>query len=88
MIIMEKDIKTKAPHKSVQDIRSEHQGRSADKPHDRSDAEIHQVLHDDVPSVLGSGKTGFAHGESCLHPEDERRADQKPYCKYFTADCL
>jgi len=43
--------------------------------HHCADAEVHQVLHQDVARVLRAGEAGFDHCEACLHPENERRAD-------------
>jgi hypothetical protein len=45
----------------------------------RSDAKIHQVLHDDVARVLGPGETGFHGGKPALHEEHQNRAYQIPY---------
>ena len=43
-----------------------------------SDAEVHQVLHQDIACILGPGKAGFTHGKSGLHEEDQRCAEQHP----------
>ena len=43
-----------------------------------ADAEVHQVLHQDVAGVFGTGEACFAHGEACLHEKDQRRAQQNP----------
>ena len=66
-----------APDKGIKaaDQRSraaEHQAE-ADKPEARrTDTEIHHVFHEDIAGVLGSGQTGFAQSEACLHEVDER----------------
>ena len=46
--------------------------------HHRADAEIHQVLHNDVSRILRPGKSCLDHRKSGLHPEHQRSADQKP----------
>ena len=38
---------------------------------DRTNTEIHEVLHDDVAGVLCAGKSGLHHGKSALHEENE-----------------
>ena len=40
-----------------------------------ADAEVHQVLHDNVAGVLGPGKAAFRRGEARLHKEHQNRAD-------------
>ena len=55
----------------------------ADQPEDRgSDTEVHQVFHNNVTCVFGSCEACFYHCESGLHKEDQRGADQHPYCVY------
>ena len=48
-----------------------------------TDTEVHQVLHQDITGIHCSCKAGFHHCESCLHPEYQRSADQKPDTEYF-----
>ena len=43
------------------------------------DAEVHQILHDDVARVLRTGEAGLHHGKAALHEENQNRADKKPY---------
>ena len=58
--------------------RAEHDAE-ADKPEaGGADAEVHQVLHQDVAGVFGPGEACFAHGEARLHEKDQRRAQQDP----------
>ena len=45
---------------------------------DRTNTEIHEVLHDDVAGVLGPGKAALHHGKAALHEEDQHSANQKP----------
>ena len=62
-----------------------HQQTETDQDEDNcANAEVHQVLHDDIAGVFGSGKTGFHHCKASLHPENQCRADQIPYTPYFT----
>ena len=86
--ILRKYIKAETAGKAFQDVRPEHQGCSADKPHHGSDTEIHQVLHDDVSGVLRPGEACLAHGKACLHPEYKGGPCQKPHCEDFTVQCL
>ena len=55
-----------------------HQSK-AQKPVSRcANAEVHEVLHQDIAGVLGSGKACLAHGEARLHQEDQSRSQQNP----------
>ena len=65
-----------------QGIFPHHQGVTQEGKDDGANAEVHQVLHDDVACVLRSGKACLYHGEAGLHPEDQSGADQIPkfYC--------
>ena len=53
---------------------------------DCSDAEVHQVLHQDIARVFGAGESGFHHGEARLHPEDQSGPDQKPAAEQQPVD--
>ena len=46
----------------------------------RAQDEVHEVLHQDVDSVLAPGKTGFAESEPRLHPEHQHSCKQHPDC--------
>ena len=59
---------------------AEHQAKAHEPEKRRADGEIHQVLHDNVPCVFGSGKTGLHHCESSLHEKHQRRPYQNPDC--------
>ena len=62
-----------------------HQQAETDQDeYNRADTEVHQVLHDDIAGIFGSGKAGFHHCKASLHPENQCRADQIPYTPYFT----
>ena len=58
-------------------VKGSYDGRTASKhqpkpcqPEGRcADAEIHQVLHQNISCILCPGKSGFTHGESRLHEE-------------------
>ena len=52
----------------------EHQAEAQQPVDRRADAEVHQVLHENVARVLGPGEAGLAHGEARLHQKDQRRA--------------
>ncbi len=52
-----------------------HEAESQQHEDDGSDAEVHQVLHDDVACILGAGEARLDHGEARLHEKDERCAD-------------
>jgi len=47
----------------------EHNREADDPEYDRSDGEVHQVLHDDITGIFRTGKAGFHHGKACLHEE-------------------
>ena len=63
---------------SEERVLAHHERVSQQGEHHGSDAEVHKVLHNDVAGIFGSGKAGLHHGEARLHPENQRRADQKP----------
>ena len=53
---------------------------STDPPEsERRQRGLHQVLHQDIGSILGANRTHLEHGEARLHPKDEHRADQHPH---------
>jgi len=58
--------------------RAEHNAEADEPEAGGADAEVHQVLHQDVAGVFGPGEACFAHGEACLHEKDQRRAQQDP----------
>ena len=55
-----------------------------DNEYHGADAEVHEVFHNDVAGIFGTGKTGLNHGKSCLHPKNQCRSNQEPYTPYFT----
>ena len=57
---------------------SEHDAVAEKPVQRRADAEIHQILHQDIAGVLGPGKTRLTHGKSSLHEEDKRGPEQDP----------
>ena len=54
-----------------------HQAIAETNKNNGADAEVHQVLHDDVAGVLCSGKARFNHGKPALHEEHQNCADKK-----------
>ena len=52
-----------------------HQTEAEENENNGSDAEIHQVFHDDVAGVLGACKSGLDHCETSLHPEHQCSSD-------------
>ena len=47
----------------------------AQQPENRcADAEVHQILHQNVAGVLGAGKARLTHGKAGLHEKDQRGA--------------
>ena len=71
-------IEVRLADQAPQGILSHHERITQKGKHHGSDAEIHQVLHNDVAGVFRPGKPGLHHGKSRLHPEHQRRTDQKP----------
>ena len=59
--------------------RSEHDPEARQPVQRRADAKVHQVLHQDIARVLCPGKSGFTHGKSRLHEENQCRPQQHPY---------
>ena len=58
---------------------AEHEAEAQNPVGGGTDAEVHQVFHQDVAGVLGTGEARLAHGETGLHKEDQGRAQQDPY---------
>ena len=56
----------------------EHQAESQQPVDRRADAEVHQVLHQNIACVLGPGKSRLTHGKAGLHEKDQRGAQQHP----------
>ena len=75
-------VKARAPDDPHHVFSQQQRKPDQDKDH-RADTEIHQVLHQDIARVLRSGKSCLHHGETCLHPEHQRGADQEPDSKYI-----
>ena len=71
-------VEVRLAYEAEERILAHHQRIAEQRKDDRPDAEVHEVLHDDVAGVFCPGKAGLHHGEARLHPEDERRAYQKP----------
>ena len=57
---------------------AEHDAEAEDPEYRGADAEVHEVLHQDVAGVLRAGKTGLAQREASLHEIDEERPDERP----------
>ena len=70
----------------VKDIFAQHERCPAYEPHNSAYAEIHQILHNDITCVFRSGKSGFTHCESRLHPEYKRRSYQEPDSVHLAVD--
>ena len=68
----------------TEQILTHQQAETDQDEYNRADTEVHQVLHDDIAGIFGSGKAGFHHCKASLHPEYQSRADQIPYTPYFT----
>ena len=58
--------------------RSEHNAETNKPETGRTDAEVHQVFHQNIAGVLGSGKSGLTHGKTCLHKEHQGGTEQHP----------
>lgn len=57
---------------------AEHDAKANQPINRRAERKVHQVFHDDVAGILGTGEAGFHHRKACLHKEYERRAEQRP----------
>ena len=58
---------------------------SANK-HYSTDAEVHQVLHQDVSCILGSREASLAHCKTSLHPEYQCRSNKEPDTEDFSVN--
>ena len=83
--ICREDIKSRFSNEADQ-ILSQEQTESDDNKHDCPDAEIHQIFHQNIAGVLRPREAGLHHGKPGLHPEDQRRTDQKPNPVYLSMD--
>ena len=72
----------------AQPVLAQQEGEADEDKHAGADAEIHQVLHQDIAGVLGAGEARLHHGEARLHPEHQRRANQKPNGEYGAVDAF
>ena len=72
----------------AQHVLAHHKTEAEKCEHDCADAEVHEVLHDDVARVFRTGKTCFDHCEARLHKEHEGCADQVPNTEYFGINCF
>ena len=48
-------------------IGTEHETEAQEPEHDRAQSKVHEILHDNVAGILGSGEPRFHHGEPGLH---------------------
>ena len=55
-----------------------HQTVAEKNKNNGADAEVHQILHDDVAGVLCPGKARLDHGKPALHEEHQNCADKEP----------
>ena len=60
------------------DVIAEHQAEADNPERDGADAEIHEVLHDDVAGIFRTRQAGLDHREAWLHEEDECSAEENP----------
>ena len=58
---------------------AEHEGISYDEVKDAGQGEVHEVLSQDIGSVLGPGQTRLHHGESGLHEEHQVGRQKHPH---------
>ena len=59
---------------------AEHNAEAHQPEAGRADAEVHQVLHQDVACVFRTGKARLTQGETRLHEEHQGSAHQHPNC--------
>ena len=61
--------------------------RKAEKhKHNRTDTEVHQILHYNVACILGTGKARLHHCKAALHKEHECGTYQKPNAESIVTD--
>ena len=66
-----------------------HQQAIAQEDEDHgTDAEVHEVLHDDVAGVFGPREATLHHGKAALHEEHEDGTDQKPDAERYTVHMI
>ena len=80
------DLKIRNADKSAYIILGHHEREAEQYENNRTDTEIHEVLHDDVAGIFRTGETGLNHGEPGLHEEHECGSDQEPDTKSFFCD--
>ena len=81
VLITGENIKTRLADQTQQ-VFPQEQIKADQNKYNRTNAEVHQVLHQDVAGILGPGKASLHHGKACLHPENKSRADQKPNAEH------
>ena len=57
---------------------SKHDAVSEQPVQRRADTEVHQVLHQNIHCILGTGEACFTHSETRLHEENERCSKENP----------
>ena len=75
---IEEHIPVRPADQSEDAVLPHHQAVAEQEEHHRSNAEVHQVFHNNVARVLGAGEAGLHHGEAALHEKHEDRTDQEP----------
>ena len=77
ILICGKNIKAGLSDESYH-ILAEQQPESNQNKYNCTDTKVHQVFHQDITGVLGSGKPCLHHGKACLHPEYQCGSYQEP----------
>ena len=60
-------------------VAAKHQAIADHPEHQRTDAQIQHILHDDVDCILGAGHAAFQKGKAGLHQKHQRRSSHQPH---------
>ena len=58
--------------------RAEHYAEAKQPEAGRTDAEVHQILHQDIACIFGPCEARLTHGKARLHEKHQRRSQQHP----------
>ena len=83
ILIIRKNAHRRQSDKAAERILTEQKSEAEEHENHGTDAEIHQVFHDDITGVFRSCEAGFDHRKACLHEENQCRADQEPDTEYL-----
>ena len=59
-------------------IGTKHKAKTEEPKENSPQRKVHEILHDDIASVLSPRQARFQHGKTRLHEEDQGSAEKNP----------